>query len=80
MYDILQRKENNVGPERKVKRGRTAKKTPKKQIKRLEKPIGKEDGISQRILAKRFSVSQQYISKIINEKTSIHHRKKTKAS
>ena len=52
---------------------------PKKQIKRLEKLIDKKDGISQRILAKRFNVYQQYISKIINEKTSIRHRKNTKA-
>ena len=33
MYDILQRKENNIGPERKVGSDRTAKKMPKKQIK-----------------------------------------------
>jgi len=79
MYDILQRKENNIGPERKIGSGRTAKKMPKKQIKRLEKSIDKKDGVSQHSLAKRFNVTQQYISKIINEKTSIRYRKKTKA-
>ena len=61
MYDILQRKEKNIGPERKVGSGRTAKKMPKKQIKRLEKSIDKKDGVSQRTLAKRFNVSQPYI-------------------
>ena len=79
MYDILQRKEYSIGPERKVGSGQTAKKMPKKQIKRIEKSIDKKDGVSQRILAKRFNVSQQYISKIINEKTSIRHRNGTKA-
>ena len=79
MYNILQRKEKNIGPERKVGSGRTAKKMPKKQIKRLEKSIDKKDGVSQRRLAKRFNVSQPYVSKIINEKTSIRYRKKVKA-
>ena len=52
---------------------------PKKQIKRLEKSIDEKDGVLQRRLAKRFNVSQPYISKIINEKTSIRYRKKVKA-
>ena len=52
---------------------------PKRQIKHLEKSINKKDGFSRRISAKKFNVSQQYISKIINKKTSIGHRKKTKA-
>ena len=52
MYDLLQRKENNIGPEKKVGSSQTAKKMPKKQIKRLEKSIDKKDGASQRILAK----------------------------
>ena len=79
MYDILQRKENNIGPERKVGSGQTSKKMSKKQIKRREKLIDKKDGVSQHILAKRFNVSQQYTFKIINDKTSIRHRKKTEA-
>ena len=79
MYNILQRKEKNIGPERKVGSGRTAKKMPEKQIRRLEKSIDKKDGVSQRRLAKRLNVSQPYISKIINEKTSIRYRKKFKA-
>ena len=37
MYGILQRKENNIGPERKVGSGQTAKKMPKTQIKRIVK-------------------------------------------
>lgn len=79
MYSILSRKENNIGPERKVGSGRKAKKMPTKQIKRLEKSIDHKDGISQRGLAKRFNVSQQYISHLIKTKTNIRYRKKSKA-
>ena len=79
MYNIVQRKENNLGPERKVGSGRTAKTMPKKQIKHRGKSIEKKDGVSQRSLAKRFNVSQQYISKIITENMSTRYRKKTKA-
>ena len=79
MYNILKLTENNKGPGRKVGSGRTTKTIPKKQIKSLEKLIDKEDGDSQRSLAKRFNVSRQYISKIINKKTCIPYCKKTKA-
>ena len=76
IYNILTRKGNNIGPERKVGSGSKAIKMPAKEIKRLIKSIDQKDGISQRGLAKRFHVSQPYICKIIHQKTSIRYRKK----
>ena len=52
IYDILKRKENNIGPERKVGNGRPSKKMPMIQFKRLQKSIDQRDGTSQRGLAK----------------------------
>ena len=52
---------------------------PIKQIKRLEKSIDHKDGISQRGLAKRFNVSQQYIGHLIKTKANISYQKKSKA-
>ena len=52
IYNILKRKGNNIGPERKVGSGHKAIKMPAKEIKRLKKLIDQKDGISQRGLAK----------------------------
>lgn len=52
---------------------------PKKQVKRLAKQINNKDGISQRHLAKQYHISQPYISKIINTKTSIRYYKKKRS-
>ena len=76
LYDLLQLKENNIGPERKVGSGQTAKKIHKNQIKPQEKSIDKKDCVLKHILAKRFIVSQQYISKVTHEMKSIRYRKK----
>ena len=78
IYNILKRKGNNIGPERKVGSDRKSIKMPAKEIKRLKKSIDQKDGISQRGLAKRFHVSQLYICKIIHQKTSIRYCKKNK--
>ena len=78
IYNMLKRKGNNIGPERKVGSGRKAIKMLAKEIKHLKKSIDKKDGISQLGLAKRFHVSQPYISKIIHQKISIRYRKKSK--
>lgn len=79
LYDILRRKTNKIGPERKVGSGRLAVKFNKTNVKRLKNRIDHRDGISQRMLAKIFNVSQRYVSKVINTKTEITYRKKTRA-
>ena len=52
IYNILKRKGNTIGPERKFGGGRKVIKMPSKEIKHLKKSIDQKNGISQRGLAK----------------------------
>lgn len=79
VYDILKRRENNIGAERQSGTGRPAVKMPTTKVNQLVKRINHKDGISQRRLATQYGVSQSYISQIINKKTSVRYRKKKKA-
>jgi len=78
IYRIAKRKMNKLSIERKSGSGRPAKKMTKKEINILKKTIDHKDGVSQRGLARRFKISQSYVCRIINGKTSIRYRKKKK--
>ena len=79
IYDIIKRKENGMQAERKVGSGHPAKKMTKKAVKGLVDSINQKDGVSQRALARRFEVCQQYISRVIQTKTTIRYWKKRRA-
>jgi len=79
IYDILQRMEKNIGPDRKQRVTPPHCKMTQTKIKRLQKVVDHHHGISQNALAQQFEVSQSTISQTIKNKTSIRYYKKRKA-
>lgn len=78
LYDILKRKEKNIGVNRRVGSGRPAKKMTKCKVKRLAEHVNNSHGTSQRKLARKYNVHHSYIFKILKTKTDIRYRKKIK--
>lgn len=78
IFAILQRKARKIKAERKSVFGGKALKMNNANINCLKSQVNHKDWISQRFLAKKFGVSHSYIDKIINTKTSIEFRKKTR--
>jgi transposase len=78
LFQILQRKANNIGPERKVGTGRKATRMTPKIVNQLKKRINNKDGISQRQLASEYGVCHQYMGEVIKTKSTIKYRKKIK--
>ena len=78
IYDIMHRIEKNLPPERKCILTSSRCKMGKKEVKRLKKRINHHDGISQRVLARKFNVHQSTISRTIHLKTKIRYYKKTR--
>jgi|688.fasta_scaffold392819_1 transposase len=76
IYNILHRKENKIGSNRKVGSGRLAIKFNKTNIKRLKKTLDHSHGISQRMLAMMFGCHHSHVCKTIQRKTNIKYRKK----
>ena len=68
---IIDRYTNGISVERKSGSGRIAKKMPKPKIKMLKEYFDNKDGISQRIAAKKFKISQSYVNFLLKNKTSI---------
>ncbi|RNA06386.1 tripeptidyl-peptidase 2 [Brachionus plicatilis] len=75
-YRILKRSEY-FSPERKQGSGQTPKKMTKVQLNKLKKAFDHKDNISRR-QAKKFDISQQMVSKLL-EKLQITPRKKHKS-
>lgn len=78
LYAILKRKENNINAEQQTGSGRIANKMPLKSIQSLKNMIDHTHGISQRKLASKFNITQQYVCQILKEKTDIRYMKKKK--
>lgn len=75
---IIKRCESGITIERIKGSGRIAKKMPKAKVKQLKAMFDHKDGRSQPMIAKKFNISQQYVSKLLKTKTTIVCRKKIK--
>lgn len=78
-YDILQRMEKNLPPERKVRSSPAKIKMTRDKVSLLKKQFDHKDGLSQRDRAKRFQVHQATICRTLKNKTSIRYYKKKRA-
>lgn len=78
IYNILQRMENKLPPERKTHRAFSRTKMTKEDIDELITEIDHQDGISQQRLADQYGVDQSTISRTIKHKTDIKYFKKKK--
>ena len=76
IYDIIDRAEDEKGPKRVSGSGRVAKKMPKAKVSKLKAMFDHKDGVSQRQVARKFSISQTYVCKILKNKSEIRYRKK----
>ena len=79
VYNILQRKEKNIGAHRYFCSGQPAEKMPKNKVNQQIKRIFHEDWVSQHRLARQNGIGKSYVSRIINKEKSIKNRKKKKA-
>lgn len=76
IYRYIKSWEEGISPERKPGSGRKATKMTKANIRRLEKQVNNESGISTRMLAKKFSCNQSHIVRTLRNKCNIRYRKK----
>lgn len=76
IFDILQRYENGLPPERASGSGRKAKIFTKKKVVQLQKMFDHKDGVSTRKAAQKFNCSQAMIRQVLAKKTTIRYRKK----
>ena len=79
VYNILQRKEKNIGAHRYFLSGPPAEKMPKNKVNQQIKRIFHEDRVSQHRQARQNGIGKSYVSRIINKEKSIKNREKKKA-
>lgn len=77
-YSILERVDNNLGPQRKKGSGRKAIKMNKSNVRRLKLMMDHHHGVSQRQAGRKFRISQSYVNYILSTKTEIVYHKKKK--
>ena len=77
IYDAIQRVKNKIGPQRRKDQGRTARKMPKKAVKRLARYFNHKQGKSQTIATRKFGITQQYVFQLLKKEKVKCLKKKT---
>jgi hypothetical protein len=75
IYNAIQRVKDKISPKRRSGQGRPVRKMPKAKVKRLRRSFDHKQGKSQRIAARKYNITQCYVSKILKA-SSIKCRKK----
>ena len=78
IYDIIERAENEFGPERRAGSGRIPQIMTKTNLSKIKKIFDHKDSISQTQAARQFNCHQTYICKTLQRHTEIKLRKKQK--
>lgn len=78
-YRIMRQCDEGVPMSRKSGSGRPAQKMPPGKCQRLQAEMKEKIGASQSHAARKYGISQQYVSKILKSKTSLRYRKRQPA-
>ena len=75
IYDVIKRAENKFGHERKAGSGRIGKKMQKSKVTQAKTIFDHQDDNSQIQVARKFSISQSYVNKLLKNKSATKNKK-----